>query len=485
MTKKAFKEKPILKHSDLGQLNLLRRSLTSSTLLVFYIYLCLSILTTKFYLNHIYTDGYLLDEGWFRSLIWRNPLLDNPDVLYPNSSYWDFHFSPFLSLVSAISFLIPSFLKNLYLAAFFALPFSIVGFVIFKILKKSNLNAPSALIISLGLGFGGVAFSAIGYPHFEFWGVAFWFCGYYFYRQRNSFLFFLFLVLAATVREDMLGYIGLVFCGLYVSKRKKESLLLGLSCIFASVAILLLKSILFPSVSLLKQDFIGDPIFSHISFSFIDSRIQNFSTITWLIYLIYACLVCLTWILKSYDAFYVLLAFSPWVAFTSLAVMDAAGTLSAYFGFPIWIAIGTSISLLLSDQFVQESRLRIQKLLVVFSLVSLLPNVSPIGIDRVSAARSFGIFDAKLRNLEKSLATYSVLPNLYIDPSLAAINSTLWAKDQVIEQVDDAWGNCILTSPTSTFWGKKLVADAKQQNFPVINLRSDLALIAPMNCVQK
>ena len=86
-----------------------------STFFVFLVYL-------KIYYTILMTDGHG-DLGWLRIVLWRNPSLSLEGFPgYPSSySSWEWHFLPYISIWSALSYLWPFGDLN-YLLLFITLP---------------------------------------------------------------------------------------------------------------------------------------------------------------------------------------------------------------------------------------------------------------------------------------------------------------------------------------------------------------------------
>jgi hypothetical protein len=315
------------------------------------------------------------------------------------------------------------------------------------------------------------------------WGVAFWILAIKAYTNNKIKVFCVFIILGAMVREDMLGYYGLSFLGFYLANKHKKELTLAILFIFSSISLLALKTLFFPGVSLLKQDFIGDPPFKHISLNFIDYRISVFPQSTWIIILSYFLLIILSYLTESKKALWSLLVFIPWGIFSFFAIMESAGTFNTYFGFPALIAMFNAFINIMNDD---HNRIEFRKkkicILIVVSILFLSSNLSANGLQRFSSAVNYRFSERNIEKLELDLKNLSRIEEVYVDPSLVAVNPTLWRENQIMRDIEGPLEKCLVVSGTSTFSGRYLIDAASKYDIQPIKISSELFLISQSKC---
>ena len=306
-------------------------------------------LVSDYTLNHFYRTGaYFWDSGelaYLTSFSTSWPMLLLP--LDQHVVFFTIHVMPIFYVTSvlhqALSF-IPA-------AAYFSLLQGVwtglLGLAVFVACARAH-NLALAAITALATAFCGPILSTIGFPHVEIaipalllLFLALRSTGY----RKSSFVALGFCLL---IREDAGLHAGAVLILLALAQRVsggswqsvRENALIACICLAYSFSALAFQHFFYPtSLSSLKRVYLGDPIWSHLSWPLLRQRVivlltaKAYATWPWIFVLLAAA-----W-KRSVILAVGPIAVLPWLLMSLLAVNGVAGELMSYYSFPVVIAI--------------------------------------------------------------------------------------------------------------------------------------------------
>jgi hypothetical protein len=314
----------------------------------------LSIGVARFILNHfLFRAPYLLDSGWYSAIVYRAGLFPrNPPIACDYAEwYYGVHVSPFVSAFSALSYLAP--LRRIEWYAFFQavvfFPFGIATYVVASKLAPSCAlrRLPITVVAALAFAFSGLVLWMVGYPHYEpaIPGLICLVLGAVLTGRTR--LAWVVLGIAVCVREDAGLHTALALSPvLYLHWRGVEMLpsrrtlvkMIAVAIAASVVAIACQKLFCHP-VSLLRAEYLGDPLYAHLSLDLLARRGQVFLEHCQRIYYPFvATAIMAAW---RRDARYLLgwAAATPWFLFNFTAAQDAKGAFGAYTVFPFVVSV--------------------------------------------------------------------------------------------------------------------------------------------------
>jgi hypothetical protein len=315
--------------------------------------LLLGIANAQFILNHFFVDApYLLDSGFYSALVYHAGISPkNPNIaLNFADNYFTFHFSPFIVLFSLLSYIQPLDRIEWYalFQAIVYLPTGIATYALARHVDREGLfrRLPITMFAALAFSFSGLVLTFIGYPHYEP-AIPGFVCLVLVFvvvdRPRPAWLF---LVVAASVREDAGFHTGLALMPLlYLRWRGTETgatrrqLVAMIGAAFAmSVAMIVFQKLFFDTHTL-GSIYLGSPPFGHVTLSLIGDRAWIFATNCQHIYYPFLA-TCLVAALRR-DARYLLgwVATVPWFLLNFLAFQQLKSSFFAYTGLPFIVSI--------------------------------------------------------------------------------------------------------------------------------------------------
>ena len=249
----------------------------------------------RFTIWHFENGGYVLDSGWFATLLeTTDPMMPNPKSIYDHSFYAH-HISPILLIIAWLNnatfnlngIYVFAILNGISLAGAFALMSA-------PLLKQSKLRTCIIALIGLAILFltNEYIYRAIGYPHYELiylFATAAMLSGLY---LPNRLLTALGCLLFLLTREDGgLFAAYLYFCSIVmrsesaifelrrflveVLSRFRFPFTLGLFGIVGSFATMWLQRTYFPEFGTFSGNFAGDN-FSHVTGALFFERLRHF-----------------------------------------------------------------------------------------------------------------------------------------------------------------------------------------------------------------
>jgi hypothetical protein len=314
------------------------------------------ILFYRLVLYHFYVRGsFLVDTGLLGSLMWRNTFALNMPASLGGQSFYAIHAAPLLSLVSAISFALPVTMPQM-LAGFIGVSHGLLALAMFWLLVEGHGMRRGwplglAALASTVFAFNGLAIAIARYPHFEIFGAACLLLFFVALVLERWAIAIVSLLLALATREDFgLHAFGFLTVWLAVNwlRSVSKSQKAGHNSWLASfAAVALIYSIIallsqhweFPASSSFVRIYLGQPAFSHVSWSLL--AMHGFGWIMIHSAILLPAAAILVWAERTRDPFIIAgyVACIPWTLLHLFAVSDHAGWMVGYYAFPFLIAM--------------------------------------------------------------------------------------------------------------------------------------------------
>jgi len=302
------------------------------------------------------------DAGLFCQLLWHNDWrLMNP-LPRGDFSYFGVHFSPFLLLVSQLSYLLPTDSVEFF-AGFIASIYAALALAMFYALQccvrpRSHWRMLLLALLAIGFSFNGFVAQGMWMPHFEY---AIPLCIFLFLLHRargNTGLAILFFVLALSLREDAGLHIAVIL-GLLIFLRyreqrsfhaiRKEVYFLIAACNYSALAWIIMSHVQATSNvgGVLTFIYTGNPPFAHLSWTLLWDRAVHI--IREKSYLWLSMLVTLAWAWRTCNPYLAVgfVACLPWLLINWMAINGNTGALYAYYAFPFVLSMGWPVLALL------------------------------------------------------------------------------------------------------------------------------------------
>jgi hypothetical protein len=398
-------------------------------------------------LFHFYIrGGFLLDTGLLASLMWHSPLAMPVPMALGGQSFYATHVSPILSVVSAISELLPVSMPHLF-AGFTGVSHGLLGLAMLWLLVEGHgmrrgRHLVLAMLASCAFAFNGLALAVARYPHFEIFGAA---CLLLFFialtLERRAIAIVCFILALAT-REDFglhaFGFLTMwLAAGWLRGVRRTVSLAaFAAAALIYSVAALLLQHWAFPDQSSFVRIYLGVPPLAHLSWGIVTLR--GFGWMMLHSAILLPAIATLVWAERTRDPFIIAgyAACVPWALLHLLAVSDLAGWMVGYYAFPFIIAMAWPF---LAGATRSKPIPSLQPAVRVLGLVAL--SLLPIGHDydpghialpeaflHAPSARQQRLTDDAIAAV---VAARPVLGRLVVDNSIAALAPLAFAHQEI------------------------------------------------------
>jgi len=325
--------------------------------------------------NHYYIAGApVWDTGWFAHLI-SNPSynLSNPKVIL-ESSYYDTHFSPILSIYAFISPF--KFLKESTQFAIFIAICKVSCFPLIYFSIKRNFKLKNKYKSLIGLYIFSFLFTVLSepdrlvkFPHFEVAIPCLIACSLFFLVRKLYFFLILSLIIAVGFREDAGFHIGLIYILIYfyclyqerlnLYKKTKYkgykyiSIIISSLCFLYSILTILIQKIYFINDNAFSRIYSGESFYSHLSIEFIISRFnQLFISQSYKgFWLITPIIIYILFYIFTKNILFLIgfISCLPWFCINLIAVSQIAGSFEAHYGFPFLTGILSPFVLINSD----------------------------------------------------------------------------------------------------------------------------------------
>jgi hypothetical protein len=401
--------------------------------------LCLG--TVRYTFNHFFSRApYVLDSGWFSTLVYRNGINPHNHPLCSWADlYFGIHFSPLLSLFSALSYLFPVDRISwfaVFQAAIFV-PFLISYGLCVRRLEDHSIRSVCA-VLTAGIAFAssGLTLLLVGSLHFEA-ATSGLMCVVLalvtFGRRKTAWLA---LTLVWMTREDAGVHLALALIPFAVLSRQslfetlpKRTIGRMIAASFAaSVIAVASQRLWFHPVDMLRHVYLGDPLFSHLSADVVAERAVRFARSCQFVYFPVLTTTGIAVAKRDYRYLMGWFVTLPWFVLNALAQDEAKSVFSSYTGFPF---IAGMFWVLLYAAWLAPLRARPSRIgaLLLFAGVCASSTVGLYLAD--PRLLSFTLRDMTLphasdretlRNLPEILSeNRAALGRLYVDQSVAAL----------------------------------------------------------------
>ena len=306
---------------------------------------------SNFVLNHFYHYGaVLLDTGLLADLAWRKPWWLPTAPLFGGQSFYATHVSPLLSILSALSRIMPMGLPQ-WFAAFAGAAHALSAAAVLLALRYVvGLRGRGGMVLAVGLSwlfaFNGLALAQVRYPHFEILIVSAmmllfvaWRLG---WRRRAMAA----LALCLICREDAGLHVAAFLLTVAALDRLRgvarpdERWTLGLAALAAgySCAVLVIGHLAFPQSSSFVRVYLGSPPFAGLTPAVIARRLLIL--LYGRAYVALPAAAAAVWAIlrRNPYVFAGYLACAPWGLVNLLAQSELAARLDSYYAFPFMVA---------------------------------------------------------------------------------------------------------------------------------------------------
>jgi len=303
-------------------------------------------------LNNFYRYGAtLLDAGLLAGLAWHSSPGLPAGPVYGGASFYAYHVSPLMTLLSALSWLLPLSTAQ-WFALFTGFAQSLLAAAVFWLLwteyeLRRGWRAAAAVGLSILFSFNGLALAQVRYPHFEIMLAASLILFLAAWRRRQWVLAAVFFTLCLICREDAGFHVFAILAVVTVLNRlggmalheQKPALMFMASGFAYSVGALVVGHLLFPQQSSFMRIYVGDPPFAHLNSALLSMRFGGL--VVYRAYIFLPALCAGIWAILSRNPYIAAgyIAFLPWAVLNLLAKSELAGTLSSYYAFPFLVAM--------------------------------------------------------------------------------------------------------------------------------------------------
>ena len=316
---------------------------------------------SNFVLNHFYHYGaVLLDTGLLADLAWRKPWWLPMAPLFGGQSFYAFHVSPLLSLLSAVSRIVPLGMPQ-WFAAFTGAAHALAAAAAFLALRygvglRGAGGTAIAVALSILFAFNGLALAQVRYPHFEILiasAMMLFFVAWRLGWMRRALAA---LALCLICREDagfhvaafLLTVVALDWRRGVARPDQRRTLALAALAAGYSCAALAAGHLAFPHASSFVRVYLGSPPLSGLTPSVVAGRVLII--LYGRSYLVLPAAVAAVWAVlrRNPYVFAGYLACAPWAMVNLLAQSELAARLDSYYGFPFmaaafWPLVGASM----------------------------------------------------------------------------------------------------------------------------------------------
>ncbi len=314
----------------------------------------LSVGVARFILRHFFVHApYLQDAGWYSAIVYHAGVLPHNPIIACDYADWYYgvHFSPFVSVFSLLSYLIP--LPRIEWYALFEaivyLPIGIATYALSSSIQPTRAlgRLPITFVAALAFAFSGQVLWMISYPHYEAVIPGLVCLVLVSLVTRRARLSWVLLVVTASVREDAGFHVALALApllylhwrGVEMPASRRKLVKMIAVAFFMSIAASLCQKVFFHPVNLFRAEYLGDPIYGHISVSALIDRTRNFFGACQ--FILYPFIASVLIAALRRDPRYLLgwAASAPWFILNFTAFQEAKSSFHAYTGFPFVVSV--------------------------------------------------------------------------------------------------------------------------------------------------
>ncbi len=401
------------------------------------------LLNFNFVINHLFDGGHLFDSGYFVGLVYHNWALDQP-ISIGDSNYYKTHFTPWLSVMSAVSYLVPLPAAHYY-AVTQGLIYALLSYAGWRTLEvwfpSSSQNA-KLFSLSLVFAYNGITQFCIDYPHFEALyaaGAILFLVNLAENRVKSAALWFFFTL---GVREDAgLHLFGILFllglassiCPSKLRVRHRVVWLFALVALLVPCFILLSQKFLIPGDDdALRRVYFGDPVYSHLTREYLSEHIPKLLLHAAYLWPSWVLLLAGSYVKRSIGLAVGFFSVLPWLLLNALALAPAASLLTLYYGFPaivvlLWPTLWWRFQ---PDPPNRAWMLRLQVAILLLSCLFFTWRHPRVLRSSLSFPRDTLALNAQLESLVNENLSKE---NVYFDTSIAAIFPHLIPRNRLIQ----------------------------------------------------
>jgi hypothetical protein len=314
----------------------------------------LSLGVERYMMNHFFVrPPYLLDSGFYSAVMYRSgPGLHTASISCDYAtSLWSLHISPLVGVWSALSYVFP-IQRIEWFVIFETLIFLPLGFATYFLSAQVDPSTrlrrlPVTLVAALAFSFSGFVISLIGYPHIEALIPGLFSLLLVCVATGRTRVAWVLLFLSVSIREDVGLHLALALSPLlYLNWRgrplavSRRTLVAMIGAAFAfTVADSIVSKLFFHPVDLVQLEYLGHPIYSHLSLHVLATRVSNFIDNCGFIYLPFLVTCAIALIRR--DAAYLLgwAVTAPWFLLNFLAADPGKVGFIGYTGFPFVVSM--------------------------------------------------------------------------------------------------------------------------------------------------
>jgi hypothetical protein len=308
----------------------------------------------RYMLNHFYAHApYLLDSGLLSKISYRaGVFLDTPQAACNYAtSFYQVYVSPFITLFSLLSYAVPVHRIEwfAFVQAMVYLPIALSVYLLSSRLEPGRAlhRLPCTVLAACAFSLSGLVLWTIGYPHYEIATAGFSCLALTSIATGRTRLAWVFLVLAASVRQDGGVHAAIALAPLlYLQWRgvpmvpSRRALVIAIAgAIGLTVASFLFQRLFFTPVDRLRPIYLGEPAYAHLSPAVLAERAWRFLELGKVIYYPFLATVLIAALRR--DARYLLgwAAALPWFVFNFTANDGAKATFQAYALSPFIVSV--------------------------------------------------------------------------------------------------------------------------------------------------
>ena len=439
------------------------------------------------YNNWLLTSAHW-DLGWIKQVIWRNLDQKMPiDCCSPdgnNSNYisWAWHFTPFFTLLSLISFLWP-FSSFSWLVMFLAAaPALLVMLTCNLFFSRENYlfrNKIAHYFFPVVLSFTFGAIRAMAFPHYEIYFLVFILAALYAAIKGSKLFFVLSIILTIMLKEDSAFYLIILvwFVGFkkfkifYLFKTTFYLLLIPTIYLISLTYIQLDDPINpnFPQLTNLESQYLGKPLLSHISIDFITDRFAKILNANHFLIIFIICLTIIGIKTKNYLTVRLMLSTFPYFIVSLIANSWVKGEMLNYELIPIWTSV---VIALLFFQIGTVNSKRIKEFIRTVFFIFMLAGLLNGSTNQILRKINLPILDHRMLDSIDYTIQQAKSRSILLDTNFFVYNPNLISYNSWLSNFNNVYPNmCFLHLPSSetNFTLKRIYPDFEFDTEPFEN----------------
>ncbi|HSO33832.1 MAG TPA: hypothetical protein VLT33_14970 [Labilithrix sp.] len=236
--------------------------------------------------NHFYANGpYIHDAGWFSHVAYRQGIYPtNPPIAELRPHYFSFHVSLLVAVFSLLSYAFPGDRVDWYCLCQAAVYLPIGAVIALLVPGSRRLTSVAGItVVGLTFAFNGLAFSCMGFPHYEILiatGTCVMLAG---LATNRSAVAWTGIALAVMTREDggahaatfLVAVLACDLLGRPFPAPRRRVLVMTLVAALSSLLMMAVQKRVFHATSLFEAEYLGHPVYGHITGSVLTHRLSD------------------------------------------------------------------------------------------------------------------------------------------------------------------------------------------------------------------